>query len=112
MAYHAWRLANFYSEEGDLERAELYFKKSLGSGANDAAAHYFYARFLVEVGRNEDAKPLLRRAVSLGKDYKEAEELLMSLGESNGKQSGAFKRGFNSKMMGIAVVMRGVHLRI
>jgi tetratricopeptide (TPR) repeat protein len=48
---------------GDMERAESYFKKSLGINPDGIDPNYFYGEFLVDNNRVAEARPFLEKAL-------------------------------------------------
>jgi tetratricopeptide (TPR) repeat protein len=61
------------------EEAEKYFKKALLYGPQDPEAYFFYARWLKKQNRQNEAVPLLQRALELSPAHGSAQKLLSEI---------------------------------
>jgi tetratricopeptide (TPR) repeat protein len=69
--------------------AEKYFRNALQYGPNDPSSYFFYARWLRNQGRADEAIPLLKKAIQLSPGYDIAQNLLNEIlaGRKNTRSS-------------------------
>ena len=65
--------------QGHKDEAETYFKHALEYGPNDPGVLYFYANFLNNTERSDEAKPLLEKLVRLSPAHLGGRYLLMEI---------------------------------
>jgi len=72
---------------GDPEAAERHFKRAIQLRWNFPGGHYFYARWLVEQGRAEEALGRLKDALGISPNYSAARTMLMNLYAAKGTEA-------------------------
>ena len=68
-----------YREHGDLPNAESHFAAAAGGDPADAAAAFNLGRFLAQVGRTEEGRVWLLRALTIDPNQTRARTLLQQL---------------------------------
>lgn len=64
---------------GKTAEAEAYFLKGIQYGPNDVSPYYYYGRFLKENKRDNEAVPMLKKALEFNYSFMDARYLLMEI---------------------------------
>ena len=96
-AYTHINLGILHNSLGDQAKAETYFRNALRYQPRNPDAHFYYARFLREKGRTDEARKHLTRTISISMGYVRARNLLermdrrLEAGGSNGLAAAKLK---------------------
>ena len=84
-AYACINLGTLYGALNNSREAEANYKQALMCGKNFNGSYYYYARWLVGQGRQDEAIPLLIKSIELSPPFLSDRQLLLTIYESQKK---------------------------